>query len=175
MTPKPVGFETEEIGMIKHHGMLGMGMLAALTFTTSIAQALPFYWPVSGRVTDTYYSRRPYGYHGAIDIAGPSGSAVGASRYGRVTFRGWSGSYGNLVIVSHQSGYSTYYAHNRAFGQRGNVNRMTTISYRGSTGHSTGPHVHFEIRRYGSKRYIPASLRSYKTKGTPVPYGYAGL
>lgn len=144
----------------------GMGMAA---------QAADFVWPVSGKMTSTYYSSRPYGYHRAIDIAGPYWSAVGASRGGYVSFRGWSSGYGRLVIVSHSAGYKTYYGHNQAYGRGGSVSRLTTISYRGSSGHSTGPHVHFEIRRWGSKLYIPGYYGKYVSKGYGVPYNYAGI
>jgi len=161
--------------MTGSRGILALGALAIFGVTTSSARANDFDWPVSGRVSDTYYSSRPYGYHAAIDISGPSGDAVGAARAGYVSYRGYNGGYGNLVIVNHEAGYSTYYAHNIAFGQAGNVARMTTISYRGSTGNSTGPHVHFEIRRYGSKLYVPASMWDWISKGTGVPWGYTGL
>ena len=161
--------------MTGSRGILALGALATFSFVSPSARANDFDWPVSGRVADNYYSPRPYGYHSAIDIAGPSGDAVGAARAGTVSFRGYDGGYGNLVIVNHEAGYSTYYAHNTSFGQGGNVGRMTTISYRGSTGNSTGPHVHFEIRRYGVKLFIPASIGSYLTKGAGVPQGYAGL
>lgn len=150
-------------------------LVTVMAAGASSVPAADFVWPVSGRVSNNYYSRRTYGYHAAIDIAGPTGSAVGASRAGYVRFRGWSGGYGNLVIVRHSAGYDTYYAHNSRFGYGGSVYRLKTISYRGSTGNSTGPHVHFEIRRYGAKKYIPASIGSYKTKGYGIPYNYSGI
>ena len=149
--------------------MIGLGGAAAP------ARGADFVWPVSGHMTSTYYSPRPYGYHHAIDIAGPYGSAVGASRAGYVAFRGWSGGYGRLVIVSHGSGYRTYYGHNQSFGHGGRVGRLTTIAYRGSSGHSTGPHVHFEIRRYGSKLYIPGYRGKSVYKGSGVPHNYPGI
>ena len=90
-------------------------------------------------------------------------------------YRGWNGGYGRLVIMSHAKSYRTYYAHNSRYGRRGTVGRGGTIAYCGSTGHSTGPHVHFEVRRYGTKRYIPASYGSYKTKGRGIPYNYSGI
>ncbi len=138
--------------MTGSRGILALGAMAILGFVAPRSEANDFDWPVSGRVTDVFYSSRSYGWHGAIDIAGASWDAVGAARGGTVTYRGYNGGYGNLVIVSHEAGYSTYYAHNVAFGQAGNVGRMTTISYRGSTGNSSGPHVHFEIRRWGAKQ-----------------------
>lgn len=134
-----------------------------------------FHWPATGRVTSNYYSKRPYGYHRAIDIAGPNGQTILAAYSGRVSFRGWSGGYGNLVILSHVQGYSTYYAHNSRFAVSSGqyVGRDARIAYEGSTGHSTGPHCHFEIRRYGTKLYVPAGIGSTKYKGTTIPYQYS--
>ncbi len=154
------------------------GMTALVVFglgTAAWAHGADFVWPVGGSMTSTYYSSRSYGYHRAIDIAGSYWSSVGASRGGYVAFRGWSGGYGRLVIVSHGAGYRTYYAHNQAFGRSGSVSRLTTIAYRGSSGHSTGPHVHFEIRRWGSKIYIPGYRGKWVGKGYGVPYNYSGI
>jgi len=148
-----------------------LGILGALT----LPAYAHFHWPNTGRVSSNYYSSRPYGYHRAIDIAGPSGQTIRAAYSGRVNFRGWSGGYGYLVILSHVHGYGTYYAHNSRFavGSGQWVSRDQTIAYEGSTGNSTGPHCHFEIRRYGTKLYVPASIGSYKVKTTTIPYQYA--
>jgi murein DD-endopeptidase MepM/ murein hydrolase activator NlpD len=136
-----------------------------------------FKWPNSGKVTSNYYSPRSYGYHRAIDIAGPYGETIKASYGGTVQFRGWSGGYGNLVILKHVNGYQTYYAHCKSFavstGQ--SVPQMKVIAYEGSTGNSTGPHCHFEIRRWGNKLYVPATVGSWKTQGYNIPYSYAGI
>ncbi len=142
---------------------------------TTVSSGPDFTWPVSGRITTSWYSMRSYGYHGAIDIGAGYWTRVAPARSGTVSFRGWSGGYGNLVIVGHGAGYSTYYAHNIAYGSSGGVSRASTISYIGSTGNSTGPHCHFEIRRYGAKQYIPGSTWSYVTKGYGVPYNYGGI
>lgn len=154
-----------------------LGILALFALVVAPAWATDFRWPASGTVTSNYYSPRSYGYHSAIDIAGPNGQTITSARGGTCTFRGWSGGYGNLVILSHAAGYKTYYAHNSSFstyvGQQ--VSAVETIAFEGSTGNSTGPHCHFEIRRWGSKLYVPASIGSYKTKGTAVPYTYPGL
>ena len=155
--------------MIKPRGMLGLGALAVLGFAAPCVEAQDFVWPVSGRVTQWYWTRTWYGYHRAIDIAGGYWSPVGASRAGSV-WRGWGGGYGNLVIVYHTAGYRTYYGHNIRFGAGGYVGRNTTIAYRGSTGWSTGPHVHFEIRRWGSILYVPAG--GWCNKGWGVPWNY---
>jgi murein DD-endopeptidase MepM/ murein hydrolase activator NlpD len=153
-----------------------LGVAGLVLFASAAAEA-HFKWPASGKVTSNYYSPRPYGYHKAIDIAGPYGQTILASYGGTVQFRGWSGGYGNLVILKHIQGYQTYYAHNKSFncttGQY--KSQGAVIAYEGSTGNSTGPHCHFEIRRWGNKLYIPASIGSTKTKGYNIPYSYSGI
>jgi murein DD-endopeptidase MepM/ murein hydrolase activator NlpD len=114
-----------------------------------------FRWPVLGRITQDYWSG-----HRAIDISVPLGSPVYAADSGYVSFVGWTDvGYGNLVRIDHGNGFETWYAHNTSFavslGER--VERGQVIAYSGSTGHSTGPHVHFEIRYLG----VPQNPRIY--------------
>ena len=157
--------------------ILSLGLLAGAAFAAGAtdASASAFTWPTTGMMTSTYYSSRSYGIHGAIDIAAGTGSWIGAARGGCVSFRGWSGGYGNLVIMNHSSGYQTYYAHQSRFGAGGCVGNQTIIGYVGSTGHSTGPHVHFEIRRYGAKQYIPGSYGWRVSRGAGINRSYPGL
>ena len=131
-------------------------------------------WPNSGRVTSNYYSSRPYGYHQAIDIAGAYGEGIGATTYGTTQYKGYSGDYGNLVIVRHKSSYQSYYGHMSRFGTYAGepISHNETIGYEGSTGNSTGPHCHFEIRRYGSKLHFPASVGSHKMRGATIGQSY---
>ena len=110
-----------------------------------------FSWPVSGSVTSGFGSR--WGrMHEGIDIAVGQGTPVHAAAAGTVIYAGWMEGYGNLVAIDHGNGLSTAYAHNSSLavsvGQ--SVGAGETISYSGSTGHSTGPHVHFEVRVNGS-------------------------
>jgi LysM repeat protein len=122
-----------------------------------------FVWPVTGRITDRFGFRTISGrWHNGLDIAGPSGSAVRAADSGFVVFAGWQGSgYGNLVIIDHRNGFVTYYAHLSTYyvnaGQ--SVGKGAVIAARGSTGNSTGPHLHFEIRYNGARKnpemYLP--------------------
>jgi murein DD-endopeptidase MepM/ murein hydrolase activator NlpD len=97
------------------------------------------------------YSRRSQGYHGknAIDLAAPTGSRILASAPGTVIAAklGYNGGYGNVVIVQHPNGTRTLYAHMSKLGTHtgAKVERGEVIGYVGSTGHSTGPHLHFEI------------------------------
>lgn len=108
-------------------------------------------WPVSGPVTSGF-GRRWGRMHEGIDIAVPSGTPVAAAAPGRVIYAGWMEGYGNIVVIDHGGGVSTAYAHNSALavvvGQT--VATGTVIASSGSTGHSTGPHVHFEVRVGGS-------------------------
>ncbi len=104
-------------------------------------------WPVSGPITSGFGMR--WGrMHEGIDIAVPSGTPVHAAAAGRVVYAGWMEGYGNIVVLDHGGGLSTAYAHNTSLavsvGQ--DVAAGQVISYSGSTGHSTGPHVHFEVR-----------------------------
>lgn len=107
-------------------------------------------WPVSGPVVSGFGMR--WGrMHEGIDITCPTGTPVRAAGAGTVIWAGWRGGYGNLVVVDHGGGLSTAYAHNSAFassvGQ--SVAAGQVISYAGSTGNSSGPHVHFEVRVNG--------------------------
>lgn len=108
-------------------------------------------WPVSGPVTSGFGPR--WGrMHEGIDIAVPTGTPVGAAAPGTVIYVGWLGGYGNLVVVDHGNGLSTAYAHNSSLlvGVGTAVGTGTTIALSGSTGNSSGPHVHFEVRVGGS-------------------------
>ncbi len=118
---------------------------------TGAASAAGFVWPVHGVLTS------PFGWrwgrmHEGIDLAVPSGTPVVAAAAGTVIVAGWLGGYGNLVVVDHGNGISTAYGHNTSVavsvGQ--SVAQGQLVSYSGNTGHSTGPHVHFEVRVNGS-------------------------
>ena len=101
-------------------------------------------WPTSARRVTQYYN---YGHRGA-DIAGPVGTPIYAADDGTVSFSGWnSGGYGYMIIVDHGNGIYTRYAHaSRLLVSKGDtVNRGDVIMLMGSTGRSTGPHIHFEV------------------------------
>lgn len=106
-----------------------------------------FLWPTVGQITSPY-GRRGREFHSGIDIATSKGTSVRAANSGTVTFAGWRGGYGNLVIINHGGGIETYYAHNSSLavkvGQQ--VEKGQHIACVGSTGRSTGSHLHFEIR-----------------------------
>lgn len=108
-------------------------------------------WPVGGPITSGFGPR--WGrMHEGIDIAGSSGTPIAAAAAGTVIIAGWSGGYGNLVVIDHGNGISTAYGHNSSLavsvGQ--SVGQGTVVSGMGTTGHSTGVHLHFEVRVNGS-------------------------
>jgi murein DD-endopeptidase MepM/ murein hydrolase activator NlpD len=127
--------------------------------TGGISQA-GLIWPVRGRITSGFGMR--WGrLHAGIDIAAGRGTAIRAARAGTVIASGYQGGYGNVVIISHGGGFSTLYAHQsrRSVGDGARVSQGEVVGYVGSTGHSTGPHLHFEVRVGGSpvnpRRYLP--------------------
>lgn len=108
--------------------------------------------PVYGRITSLYGARWGTTHEG-IDIAAPSGTSIAAAESGTVIYSGWNdGGYGNLIKINHGNGLVTYYAHNSKnyVGVGDYVNKGDIIAAVGSTGNSTGPHVHFEVREDGA-------------------------
>jgi len=87
-------------------------------------------------------------FHTGVDLAGPNRSPIRAADSGNVLYSGWYGGYGKVVIVSHGNGLATLYAHmsKTNAGAGDNVSKGDVIGYEGSTGFSTGPHLHFEVR-----------------------------
>jgi peptidoglycan hydrolase-like protein with peptidoglycan-binding domain len=110
-------------------------------------------WPVSAPVVGDRFGPRGNGFHPGIDLPKPYGARVRAARAGRVVFAGWNrGGYGNLVVIRHRRHVRTFYAHlshiAAYWGER--VRAGARIARVGSTGESTGPHLHFEVRRRGA-------------------------
>jgi murein DD-endopeptidase MepM/ murein hydrolase activator NlpD len=108
-------------------------------------------WPVNGPITSPYGMR--WGrLHSGIDIGVGYGTPIHAAAAGVIVWAGWEGGYGNLVVVDHGGGLSTAYAHQQqiavSYGEH--VAQGQVIGYVGSTGHSFGPHLHFEVRINGS-------------------------
>ncbi|MGB8699152.1 MAG: M23 family metallopeptidase, partial [Thermosynechococcaceae cyanobacterium] len=116
-----------------------------------------YIWPAKGAFTSGYGWR--WGrMHRGIDIAAPIGTPIVASAAGVVVSAGWNdGGYGNLVKIRHPDGSQTLYAHNNSITARVGmvVNQGELIAYMGTTGRSTGPHCHFEIRPAGQGAVDP--------------------
>ena len=113
-------------------------------------------WPTSSRRINSYFGGRYlygyYDYHSGLDIHATYGEKIKAADGGTVTFAGWKGSYGNLVIITHDNGVQTYYAHNSSLlvSAGDKVYQGQAIAKAGSTGNSTGVHCHFEVRVGGT-------------------------
>ena len=121
------------------------------SIATGPASSSGLAWPVSGTLTSTFGPR--WGrMHEGIDVAGGSGTPIGAAAAGTVILTGPNGGYGNLVVVDHGNGISTAYAHlssiSVSVGQ--SVGQGTVVGGMGTTGNSTGVHLHFEVRVNGS-------------------------
>ena len=117
-----------------------------------VYRATPKGWPVKGYLSSKFGyrihpQRKTREFHTGLDIATKPGKPVMATADGIVSYSGWSGANGNLIVIEHGFGYSTGYAHNKkilvSIGQK--VKRGDVIAYVGSTGRSTGPHVHYEV------------------------------
>ena len=113
-------------------------------------------WPLIGEITSEYgWRTHPiYGdarYHSGMDIGGDYGDPIVAAAAGIVTYSGWISGYGYAVIIDHGGGISTLYGHNEALAvaEGQTVAQGQVIAYCGSTGNSTGPHCHFEVREGG--------------------------
>ena len=113
--------------------------------TEVLSELKSWEWPVDGEITDTFGTR--WGNHKGIDIAAPTGTKVVAAYDGEVIKSYYSGSYGHVVFIQHPNGVETVYAHlHKRLVQEGSiVKKGEIIGQVGSTGHSTGPHLHFEV------------------------------
>lgn len=117
-----------------------------------------FLWPTTSNLITSYFGYRVhpiYGttrFHSGIDIGAPYGAPIYAAENGQVIFASWYGGYGYCIIIDHGDGVSTLYAHCSSIivkaGQY--VSKGQVIGYVGSTGNSTGPHLHFEVRINGN-------------------------
>jgi murein DD-endopeptidase MepM/ murein hydrolase activator NlpD len=132
-------------------GVAGPGTLAALR-RPAPASILRFAAPIAAPVSDRFGPRGGT-FHTGVDYAAPLGQAVAAAGRGCVSWAGYdSGGYGNLVVVRHRLGMTTFYAHLSSIAVRQGqcVVAGDRVGRVGSTGHSTGPHLHFEMRLRGA-------------------------
>jgi murein DD-endopeptidase MepM/ murein hydrolase activator NlpD len=147
-------------GLLAQSAALGAAIRSAQSngATDSTPSSSGLIWPVSGPVTSGFGFR--WGrMHEGIDIGAASGTPIHAAAGGTVIWAGWLGGYGNLVVIDHHNSLATAYGHQSAIATAvgASVSQGQVIGYVGSTGHSTGPHLHFEVR----------------VNGTPVdPLGY---
>lgn len=128
-----------------------------LRMRQEMLSALPQSWPVQGSYTSGFgYRRSPFGrgreFHSGVDLAAPSGSPVRAAAGGVVSFAGWKPGLGRTLVIDHGFGISTLYGHNSQLlaeaGER--VSAGQVVARVGSTGRSTGSHLHFELHFWGA-------------------------
>lgn len=158
--------------------ILTLAGLVAPASTAVAADASPFVYPSSGRITDGYWSKRRYGSHGALDMTGDVwGNQITAARGGKIVHAGWKGDYGNLIIIEHEAGYRTRYGHlsriDVKWGQT--VKTGEVIGIEGSTGNSTGSHLHLEVRRNGQTVVLPGRRGDRFNRGDPLPGDFPGI
>ena len=152
-------YEKAERELAKQSEALGK-MISKNTQTTTVKVVSGFMKPIAGPITSPFgYRVHPIFkrtiYHSGIDIGGINGGKIRASNTGKVLYAGWYGGYGKVVIIDHGringQPTTTLYAHMSGYivkpGQ--NVTKGQVIGYEGSTGYSTGPHCHFEVRVNG--------------------------
>lgn len=151
----------------------------------SLERSLPSLWPVAGHLSSGYgWRRNPFGvrwkHHAGIDISGNRGAPIHATADGRVIRAGIIGGYGNGVEVDHGYGVTTLYGHmSEIYVKRGTyVQRGDKLGAVGSTGRSTGPHLHLEVRLDGHPvdplqylRVPKSARRNVRTRSAPPPGG----
>ncbi len=151
---------TEKIPKSGHENSFGPQSQSLDTQNVSETQKpiSEFSLPVNGKISSYFGMRKHpiYGtdrFHYGIDIAAPAGTEIYPIKNGRVIFSGEQYSYGNIVIIDHGDGYVSRYAHNQAnlVKSGDDVDTNTVIAQVGSTGSSTGPHLHFEVSYMGEK------------------------
>ncbi|MFW6287381.1 MAG: peptidoglycan DD-metalloendopeptidase family protein [bacterium] len=145
------------------------------TLLASRSQGSNYIWPVHGKISSEYGWRihpikKERLFHTGLDIAVPYGTPIYAAESGIVQYSGWSEGYGNLIIIRHRDNSLTYYAHSlQLLVEKGQTIRQgKVIALSGSSGLSTGPHLHFEIRingrhanplRYLNRQYMNNNFR----------------
>ncbi len=152
-------YERAERELAKQSSSL-QSMISRGTDDAGIKVVSGFIKPIGGRITSPFGWRthpifRSRSFHSGIDIAGPYNGSIRASNTGKVIYSGWYGGYGKVVIIDHGringTSVTTLYAHmnsiNVSKGQY--VTKGQVVGYEGTTGYSTGPHVHFEVRLNG--------------------------
>jgi len=138
-------------------------------------------WPLDGRVTSTYYDTRNRGgrsvYHRALDVGAPRGDPIVAARSGTVSTVTTFPSGGRAIFVEHDEGYRTEYHHLSSFavGRGQSVQQGDVIGHVGSSGRSTGPHLHWEVVRNGSNLVVEASRGQQVQRGDGIDQEFPGI
>ena len=152
--PKPVVVAKKTITSTKYASTGSVNT----SLTTSSAKAnlgISLIRPVSGIITSRFGAASAIrrSSHTGLDLATSSGTPIKAAASGTVTFSGYKGSYGNLMVITHENGVQTYYGHcSQLYLSAGaTVSQGQTVAAVGSTGNSTGPHLHFEVRVNGTE------------------------
>ena len=133
-----------------------------------------FFRPVPGPIGDRFGWIPPGRRHTGIDFPEPAGTPIHAGGVGVVSFAGRNtGGYGNLVVISHRLGFESWYAHQSRIATSAGARVVggQTIGYVGSTGRSTGPHLHFEVRHFGTPIDPMPYLLGYRSAGHAHPSG----
>ncbi|MBI5238986.1 MAG: M23 family metallopeptidase [Elusimicrobia bacterium] len=171
----PLRRDIREIGRMSRERLASCQEIAAhLAWRRRLFKAMPAGWPAPGRLTSRYGRRLSplrgddesgdREFHPGVDIAGGKGSPIRATAEGTVVRARWSGGYGRLVLLRHDLGYATLYGHaSRLLVKEGEkVGRAQVIAAMGSTGRSTGSHVHYEVwfngRTVDPKRFLAAPV-----------------
>lgn len=142
-------------------------LLAQVDNKKEYFRSIPNQWPVAGDITSPYgWRKSPFGgrsqsFHDGIDIANDVGTDIVASADGKVIFSGYQAVFGRTIIIDHGYGFNTKYSHNSALlvevGDK--VKKGDVIAKLGSTGRSTGPHLHFTVTKWGETQdpliYLP--------------------
>jgi murein DD-endopeptidase MepM/ murein hydrolase activator NlpD len=151
-----------------------MALLAVISLSFGQAQAQELHFaPVNGQLTSPFGWRSdPMNggsrFHGGIDIAAASGLPIHATQDGTVVYSGYYGGYGNVVVLSHGNSLYTLYGHasQRLVSPGDTISRGQVIALVGSTGRSTGPHLHFEVH-YNRQYVNPINYLSYLQTNQP--------
>ena len=158
-TPKVTVASTKSTSSRKSTGTVNTAMTIS---GTKVALGISLSKPVSGIISSRFGVRSSIrsSAHTGLDIATSTGTPVKAAAAGTVTFAGWKGSYGNLMVITHSNGVQTYYGHcSKLYVSAGTqVSQGQIIGAVGSTGNSTGPHLHLEVRvngvAYNPQNYV---------------------
>lgn len=153
-------YQKAERELAKQSASIGSYINKTTTTTSSVQVASGFIKPIQGRITSPFGWRthpifNTRSFHSGVDIGGPNLGAIRASNSGKVIYSGWYGGYGKVVIIEHGiingKPITTLYAHmsSIAVANGTKVTKGQVIGYEGTTGYSTGPHCHFEVRVNG--------------------------